>query len=106
MRQPLLNIYSEYVYENGIQKDDVDYFENRLISATTPASFEVVFTGTQHMSLTDLTLVSPVLANMLDEGRKADADKYKCLETMNSVILQFFDCYLKGKGTFTAAGIY
>ncbi len=103
---PLLNIYSEYLYENGIQKNDEEYFANRLVSATAPASFEVVFTGAQHMSLTDLTLFSPILANMLDEGRKAEVDKYECLETMNNVILQFFDCYLKEKSTFTAAGIY
>lgn len=103
---PLLNIYSDYLYQNGILKNDEDYFENRLVSTTAPASFEVVFRGTQHMSLTDLTLFSPILANALDQGRKVSANKYDCLETMNNVILEFFDCYLKGTGSFTSAGFY
>ena len=103
---PLLHIYSQYLYDNGILTDDGEYFENRLVSATAPASYEVVFRGAQHMSLTDLALVSPVLANALDSGRKAEIDKYYCIETMNRIILEFFDCYLKGTGSFTSAGLY
>ncbi len=103
---PLLNIYSQYLYENGILTGDEDYFENRLVSATAPASYEVVFRGAQHMSLTDLALVSPVLANTLDSGRKAEIDINYCLETMNRIMLEFFDCYLKDTGSFRSAGTY
>ena len=103
---PLLNVYSGYLYENGILKNDVDYAENRLVSATAPASFEVVFQGAQHLSLTDLALVSPMLANMLDSGRKATVDEHECLTQLNHIVLRFFDCYLKGDGTFTLAGSY
>lgn len=103
---PLLNIYSQYLYENGILTGDEEYFENRLVSATAPSSYEVVFRGAQHMSLTDLSLVSPVLASTLDSGRRAEIDPNTCLETMNRIILEFFDCYLKGIGSFRSAGIY
>lgn len=103
---PVLNIYSEYLYENGILREDPDYVANRLVQATAPASYEVVFTGAQHMSLTDLSLFSPILANMLNGVGTAEVDPYECLETMNSVILEFFDCYLKDEGTFTSEGTY
>ena len=103
---PLLHIYSQYLYENGILKDDEEYFENRLVSAMAPAFYEVVFGGAQHMSLTDLSLYSPILANALDSGRKAEIDNYYCLETMNRIILEFFDCYLKDTGSFHSAGMY
>lgn len=103
---PLLHIYSQYLYDNGILNNDPDYFENRIVSATAPASYEVVFRGTEHMSLTDLVLFSPILANMLNSGRKAEVDPYYCIETMNGIILEFFDCYLKGSGTFNSAGMY
>lgn len=103
---PLLHIYSQYLYDNGIEKNDREYFVNRLVSATAPASFEVVFRGAQHLSLTDLSLVSPPLALMLDSGRTAQIDPLYCLETMNAIILRFFDSYLKDVGEFKSAGFY
>jgi len=103
---PLLNIYSEFLYDNAIEKNDPEYFENRIVSATAPASYEVYFRGTQHMNLTDLVLCSPFLADQLNSGRKATADKYQCIETMNQMILGFFNCYLKGQGEFHYKGAY
>lgn len=103
---PLLNIYSQYLYENGIEKNDPEYFENRIVSATAPASYEVYFRGSQHMSLTDLVLFSPPLADLLNSGRRATVDKYACIETMNQMILSFFNCYLKGQGEFNYSGAY
>ena len=103
---PLLNIYSQYLFDNGIEKNDPEYFENRIVSATAPASYEVYFRSSQHMSLTDLVLFSPLLADLLNSGRKATADKYACIDTMNQMILSFFDCYLKGQGEFNYSGAY
>ena len=103
---PILNIYSQYLYDNGIEKNDPEYFENRIVSATAPSSYEVYFRGSQHMSLTDLVLFSPPLADLLNSGRKATVDKYVCLDTMNQMILSFFDCYLKGQGKFNYSGAY
>jgi dienelactone hydrolase len=103
---PILQIYSQYLYDNGIEGNDPEYEENRLVAATAPASYEVVFKGSQHMNLTDLPLFSPLLANLLNAGRKADIDQYDCIETMNRIILEFFDCTLKGSGSFQSAGTY
>ncbi|WP_342356842.1 hypothetical protein [Paenibacillus alvei] len=55
------------------------------------------------MTLTNLSLVSPLLSNMLQGGR-TEIDPYYCLETMNHILVEFFDCYLKGQGSFTSAG--
>lgn len=103
---PLLNIYSQYLYDNGIEKNDPEYFENRIVSATAPASYEVYFCGSQHMNLTDLVLFSPLLADLLNSGRRATVDKYVCIDTMNQMILSFFDCYLKGQREFNYSGAY
>lgn len=103
---PILNIYSQYLYDNGIMQDDPLYKVNRMVSATAPAHYDVVLEGTQHMNLTDLVLFSPVLAGLLDGGRKANADAYDCLQTMNQVIVEFFDSTLKHERAFEAAGFY
>ncbi|WHX49318.1 hypothetical protein QNH46_01090 [Paenibacillus woosongensis] len=54
------------------------------------AAYTVHFQGAKHLSLTDLPLVSPLLANIL-QGGKADIDPYYCIETENELILKFFD---------------
>jgi len=57
------------------------------------------------LSLTDLSLASPFLTTALS-GSQASKDAVTCLKIVNKVSLAFFDSYLKGKGTFTAAGTY
>ncbi|MDR0267209.1 alpha/beta hydrolase [Paenibacillus sp.] len=100
---PLLNIYSDSVWQ---QLDSSSYYAgNKTVEESGGEVHTVYFRGAKHLSLTDLSLFSPMLANML-LGEKAEIDKYKCLETMNRIILEFFDSYLKGKGSFTSAGTY
>jgi hypothetical protein len=45
------------------------------------------------------------MANMLDDGA-GSIDKYDCLETLNALSLEFFDCHLKGKGVFAPEAMY
>ena len=83
----------------------------KLISATSPKAYEVYISGTNHLSLTDLPLLSPFLVNMIGSsikksGSEQGADKYHVIKTMNSKVLEFFDCYLKGKGSFHSGGDY
>lgn len=68
-------------------------------------AYTVHFEGAKHLSLTDLPLFSPILANMLQRG-KADIDKYYCIETMNRLILKFYDYTLKGTGQFAPQAVY
>jgi hypothetical protein len=98
---PILQVvYFEFLYEKSIKAGDPEYTENRQAAATAHASSEVVFKGSQHSSLTDLPLFSPLPARLLDSGRSTDAGPYECLVALNRTVLSFFDCYLKGEGAF------
>lgn len=109
---PLLSIYTDTMKELMARITDPDIvIPQKLISATAPNAYEVYIAGTNHMSITDLPLVSPFLVNMINGSIKnissrQEADKYYVIKTMNSIVLEFFDCYLKGKGSFRSAGTY
>ena len=38
------------------------------------------------------------------KGAGDAADTYATIEKMNTIVLEFFNVYLKGEGSFTAAG--
>ncbi len=74
-----------------------------------PASYEVHIKGTNHMSYTDLPYYSPFLNNSIIRMsglEKATVDQKYCTETMNTLILQFLNCYIKREGNFEAAAEY
>lgn len=100
---PLLNIYSDDVWVQ--LESNSTYAANKAADENCSEVYTAYFQGAKHMSLTDLVLFSPMFANML-QGGKAKVDKYYCIETMNSITLEFFDCYLKGEGSFTSGGTY
>lgn len=106
---PMLNFYSEYVINEIIEKPEYVY-PNKYISSISPQAFEVCIKGSNHMSYTDLPLFSPFLAKKLSGisggSTKASVDEYYCIETMNSLVLEFFNCYLKGEGTFATKEFY
>lgn len=100
---PLLNLYSDDVW---IQLDSNPvYMANRISNTNFKGSYTAHFKGAKHLSLTDLPLFSPILANLLQDG-KADIDKYYAIETQNELILQFFDYALKNQGQFAPKAIY
>ena len=66
------------------------------------AGYTTTIRDTKHMDFTDLPLLSPVLGNMLGSGER---DKAETMNIVNSVVLQFYDCYLKGKVGFTVQDI-
>jgi hypothetical protein len=83
----------------------------KLIAATAPNAYEVYFAGTDHFSVTDLPIVSPFLVKMINgsiknSGSAQSADKYYVIEKMNSIVLEFFNVYLKGQGKFQSEGTY
>ncbi|AIQ48096.1 acetylhydrolase [Paenibacillus sp. FSL R7-0273] len=100
---PLLNVYSDDVWK---QLDYVTvYAGNKTAEQTFAEVYSVHFQGANHMSLTDLPLFSPILANMMPVG-KSVIDKYYCIENMNQLVLQFYDYTLKGIGGFTPKETY
>ena len=100
---PLLNIYSDDVW--GQLESNSTYVANKPNNEHFKDAYTVHFQGAKHLSLTDLPLFSPILANIL-QGGKADIDQYYCIETENELILKFFDYELKGIGHFTPKKTY
>lgn len=100
---PLLNIYSDDVW--GQLESNSTYVANKPNSEHFKDAYTVHFEGAKHMSLTDLPLFSPILANML-QGGKADIDEYYAIETENELILNYFDDELKGIGHFASKETY
>jgi dienelactone hydrolase len=80
----------------------------RHVEATAPNTFDVHLTGTDHMSLTDLPLSSPFLSSLISaavpRAGSLEADPLGTVNKMNELILRFFNAYLKGQGSFDAAG--
>ena len=65
---PILFIYTDAMM-HAIATTESVYpgiqLTEKLIPATNPNAFEVYFKGTNHMSVTDLPLVSPFLVNII-----------------------------------------
>ena len=78
--------------------------------ATAPHAYEIDFAGRNHLSLTDLALTSPLLTFLLNRSGPSvagsDANPLASIEKLNAAVLTFFNVYLKGEGSFTAAGTY
>jgi dienelactone hydrolase len=78
------------------------------VTATAPNAFEVHLTGTDHMSVTDLPLVSPFFVSVINtsvpKSGGQEVNPLATIEKMNALALDFFNVYLKGEGTFTSAG--
>lgn len=100
---PLLNIYSDDVWRQ-LESSPI-YIANKPNNEHFKEAYTVHFQGAKHLSLTDLQLFSPILANIVQRG-KADIDKLYCIETENELILEFFDSKLKGIGQFTPKETY
>jgi len=100
---PLFNIYSDDVWRQ-LDRTPV-YVANKLNNKQFEGAYTTHFKGAKHLSLTDLSLFSPILAVIL-QGGKADIDKYYCIETENELILKFFDSELKGIGHFAPKETY
>lgn len=63
----------------------------------------VVFENAGHMDFTDLPMFSPFLGGMLGSG---DVDNEAFMANLNSIVLNWFDYYLKGEGTLDIQAHY
>ena len=105
---PILNIFSDTLESLMDEVPDPNTIAVKHIIATAPQAYEVHLAGTNHMSFTDLPLISPLLVNMINAsvpkaGGQAE-DPLATIEKMNNLVLKFFNVYLKGEGNFTASG--
>lgn len=103
---PILNIYSDQVWVQLKDGSDTGvYAGNKISDKICAESYDVYLKGTKHLTLTDLSYVSPFLTDMLD-GKKAEVDIKESIELENSLILEFFDATIKDEGEFASEGIY
>lgn len=95
----ILNIYSDSSWLH--LGEWPQYGKNyELLSSMQEDVFNVHIEGAYHLSLTDLSLVSPFLTFVLN-GQASKLGTVDCLIRINEECLSFFDCYLKGKATYS-----
>jgi dienelactone hydrolase len=99
---PLLTIYTDDMIRVIARNEEQGVtIAGRRVTERSPNAFEVHLTGTNHFSLTDLPLVSPILVRMINSGAQVgggdEADPVEVLEKMNEIVLQFFNVHLKGE---------
>ena len=93
------NDREQYQNENGYAYVNDDVIKNAKDGRT------VVFSGVGHMDFTDLPLISPTLAAMLDNGQ-TEVDNEEFMTLINGIVLNWFDYYLKGEGTLDIQANY
>ncbi len=89
---PLLNLYNDSHYKDAKQQGTA--YNNLSASSHAKEAYDIVIRGSGHLNFTDLPLFSPALAHMLGTGT---VDSRYCIETMNNIVLEFFDHTLKDK---------
>ncbi|MFT4143262.1 MAG: dienelactone hydrolase family protein [Mobilitalea sp.] len=105
--KPILNIYSDQVWVQLKNDNETSvYAGNKISEQICKESYDVYLKGTKHLTLTDLSLVSPFLSFLLDGGERAEVDAKESIKLENSIILEFFNSTLKKEGTFTSSGVY
>ncbi|MBR1567800.1 MAG: hypothetical protein IJ648_02440, partial [Lachnospiraceae bacterium] len=93
---PVLEFQNESSHNEVVKMLNDGYsYSNAILMEHAVDGRTVMIHGTEHMDYTDLPLFSPVLGGMLGSGER---DTAECMSITNSVILQFYDYYLKGSG--------
>lgn len=87
---PLLNIYNESHFEDATKYAAT--YDNMVATANAADAKQTVIKGAGHLNFTDLPLFSPFLAGLLGTG---EVDSRYCIETMNQIVLNYFNYYLK-----------
>ena len=103
-RVPLLEFENETSHWDLQELEKSDYpYPNITIKDTAETYYCTYVEGTLHMDYTDLPLFSPFLAKLLGSG---NVDHAFVSDTVNSLEVRFFDCYLKGEGQFAVNESY
>lgn len=78
-------------------------YPNDVLMRNAADGYTTTIRDTKHMDFTDLPLLSPYLGTMLGSGERESAET---MAIVNSVVLDFYDCYLKGQGAFSVQEMY
>ncbi len=96
----------EQMRNEGIDEDDFSYYiadVNNHVVDNAKNGKSVMFKNAGHMDFTDLPMFSPFLGSML--GSETD-DCEKFMYTVNGIVLNWFDYYLKGEGSLNIKATY
>lgn len=97
---PVLDVYSRVIYDAASALENVTYVNFDLAERASDYRFEII-EGAGHMNFTDLPLISPFLAKALGGTGNENyvgvgtVNPLECTETLNAIILEYFDAYLK-----------
>jgi hypothetical protein len=105
---PLLDFRQESDYDDMDQLAPDSYIygftdvnNNTIAHATTGKT--VIAKNAGHMNFTDLPMFSPFLSSLLGTG---DVDGEEFMYTVNKVVLNWFDYYLKEEGSLNIQATY
>lgn len=96
----------EQLMSDGTYKDSYMYgfaYANNYTVENAENGRSIVFKNAGHMNFTDLPMFSPFLGSMLGTG---DADSEEFMYTVNEVVLNWFDYYLKDEGSLDIKATY
>ena len=91
---PLLDVNSDSLSSHGMDRmfGSREYVNFSIVKHSADAR-EVTFRNAAHMNFCDLPVLSPPLAAMFGVGSR---NPRECIETVNGIVLEYFDHYLKG----------
>lgn len=98
---PILNLYNEEHYQDAMKEKES--YPNVVAEANAMDGRHILVEGSGHLNFTDLPMFSPFFARMLGTG---DVNRRYCIETMNQVVLDYFDYYLKDSEELRLQEIY
>jgi hypothetical protein len=101
---PLLSIDNEAHHNDRKEALRIGYvYANNVVLDNASNAYSTYFVGAGHMNFTDLPLISPFFAKQLGTG---EIDPEQCTDTLNKLILEFYNCCLKGQGVFSVQEQY
>ena len=86
----------DYIAREDYEKEYGVPYVNAYALENAKEGKTVLFTNAEHMDFTDLPLISPILGSMLGHGT---VDTKEMMTTVNGLVLNWFDYYLKNEGT-------
>ncbi|MGI6072262.1 MAG: alpha/beta hydrolase family protein [Lachnospiraceae bacterium] len=88
---PVLHIYSDSLFPR-IDETTIYDMNTRLIKSENPMYVNEHIEGAGHIGLTDMSLVSPIITNLIDRGLNKRNPSETLLE-LNGYVLKFLDKY-------------
>ena len=101
---PLLDVNSDSLSSHGMDKmfGSREYVNFSIVKHSADAR-EVTFRNAAHMNFCDLPVLSPPLAVMFGVGNR---NPRECIQTVNGIVLEYFDHYLKGDASLDILAEY